>query len=88
MHVYDYELSSEDFELILQHVESLTAFAYIDRYGSHITRYLDDTLRRYAGGSLKELKLQSLPDTLTRRQDIRTNLWISANRQKITCEAL
>ena len=88
MHVYDYEPSSEDLELILQLVGSLTAFAHIDRHGSNVTRYLDDTLRRYAGGSLKELELQSLPNTLIRSQDIRINLWISANRQKITCEAL
>ncbi len=65
MHVYDYELSSEDLELILQHVENLTAFAYIDRYVSNITRYLDDILRRYAGHSLKELKLQCLPNPLS-----------------------
>ena len=65
MHIYDYELSSEDLELVLQHVENLTIFAYIDRYGSNITRYLDDTLRRYAGHSLKELKLQCLPNPLS-----------------------
>ena len=65
MYVYDYELSSEDLELILQHVENVTTFAYIDRYGSNITRYLDDTLRKYAGPSLNELKLQCLPNPLS-----------------------
>ena len=65
MHIFDYELSSEDLELILQHVENLTVFTYTDRFSSYATRYLDDTLHKYAGDSLQELRLQCLPDKLS-----------------------
>ena len=88
MHIYGYGLCSEDLELILQHVENLTTFAYIDRYGSNVTRCLADTLQRYAGDSLKELKLQCLPETPAQSQDIRINLRTGANQSSITCEAL
>ncbi len=65
MHICDYELSSEDLELILQHVENLTVFTYIDRFASNVARYLDDILERYAGDSLQELKLQCLPNKMS-----------------------
>ena len=58
MKIWDLEISSEDLGLILQHVENLTTFDYIDRHYSSIERYLDGTLQRYAARSLKELKLQ------------------------------
>ena len=42
--IWDLKISSEDLGLILQHVEHLTSFDYIDRYYSSIERYLDGTL--------------------------------------------
>lgn len=56
-----YNFRSEDLETILQHVGNVTLFTYIDRYCPSQTRHLDDTLQKYAGGSLEELKLQYVP---------------------------
>ena len=59
IHIYDIEIGSEDLELIMQHVDNVTTFAYVDRYGSDIARYLDHILLRYASHSLEDLRLQS-----------------------------
>ena len=64
LQIYDYELSSAQLQLILQHVENLTAFEYLDRFRSDATRNLDIILQSYAGRSLEELKIYCLPTPL------------------------
>ena len=58
IHIYNIEISSEDFELIMQHLDNVTTFRYFDRYGSDNARYLDHVLLRYASHSLEDVNLQ------------------------------
>ena len=61
LHVFDLELSTEELEIILQHVRNLVEFTYIDRFLPTVMRNLDQTLRKYAGGSLEDLVLNCVP---------------------------
>ena len=57
IHIYNIEISTADFELIIQHLDNVTTSRYFDRYGSDNVRYLDHVLLRYASRSLEDLRL-------------------------------
>ena len=61
LHIFNLELSAEDLETILQHVGNIRLFTYMDSFYSSQTRHLDETLQKYAGGSLEEILLQCVP---------------------------